>query len=60
MEIRSVEPDAHVAHWGAITDTAVATDLTAGCHTLQLDDATIRFVEQEQGRYDGLAASMSP
>ena len=50
-EIQADNPDAVAARWSVVLDRPV-TD----ARTIELDDATVRFVEATDGRGDGLAA----
>lgn len=50
-EIQGDEPDALAARWSVALDRPVTAD-----RTIELDDATIRFVAATDGRGDGLAA----
>ena len=50
-EIQADEPDAIAARWARILDRPLTPQ-----RTIELDDATFRFVEASDGRGDGLAA----
>ena len=50
-EIQGDDPDALAASWSVALGVAATTD-----RTIELDDATIRFVPDADGRGDGLAA----
>lgn len=51
VEIQGDDPDALTASWSVALGVAATVD-----HTIELDDATIRFVPASDGRGDGLAA----
>jgi len=52
-EIQSPDPDGLAQRWGAILDTPVTKD-DAGTVALELDNATLRFVPDSDGRGEGL------
>ncbi|MDG1876729.1 MAG: hypothetical protein P8I99_04860 [Acidimicrobiales bacterium] len=51
VEIQGDDPDALTASWSVALGVAATVD-----HTIELNDATIRFVPASDGRGDGLAA----
>ncbi|MEM7325904.1 MAG: VOC family protein [Actinomycetota bacterium] len=52
-EIQSPEPEPLAARWAAMAEIDLETD-EAGNPTIQLDNASIRFVEESDGRGEGL------
>jgi hypothetical protein len=52
-EIRSDDPAALASRWGEVLDRPVRTD-DAGCPTIALEDATLRFMPATDGRGEGL------
>jgi hypothetical protein len=54
-ELQASDPAALATRWSEVLDRFVETD-AAGCLTIALDDATLRFVPITDGRPEGLAA----
>ena len=53
-ELQSPEPDALAARWADIAELEVRPD-SQGRPSIQLENATVRFVEETDGRGEGLA-----
>jgi hypothetical protein len=52
-EIQSPEPDVLAARWAAMAEIDLETD-SAGNPVMQMDNAAVRFVEETDGRGEGL------